>query len=103
MIDGTKRRHYGETFKQRIVQELLKSGMPVSSFAAANGINRTNLQKWKKIYGHEFTTVPVAADGTAVGINEFVSLKKEFDSLKETVDNLRTVVKKNLENKYSDG
>lgn len=45
------RRRYDEPFKRQVVQRFIKSGASVSSFAASIGIDRTNLQKWKKIYG----------------------------------------------------
>lgn len=103
MIDDKKRHRYSEMFKRQIVEKLMKSGMPISSFAASISIDRTNLQKWKKIYGDEFTMALDDVNGKVIGFNEFVSLKKEVESLKETVDRLRTVVKKNFENKYVNG
>lgn len=55
------------------------------------------------MYGPELTEFPDASNGKTIGLDEYLSLKKEFASLKETVDRLRAVVKKNFENKYNDG
>ena len=103
MASVKRRRTYDEKFKKQAVRNLLKSGKGVSSFAASAGMNRSNLQKWKKIYGPEFTSTRGRADGKFVGFDDFISLKKEVTLLNDAVDNLRTVIKKNLENKYSDG
>jgi transposase-like protein len=103
MIDSKKRRSYDEPFKRQIVRRLIESAESVSSFALSLGIDRTNLQKWKKIYGPEFTETPDNSNGKTIGLNEYLSLKKEFALLKETVDGLRAVVKKNFESKYIDG
>jgi transposase-like protein len=96
------RRHYDEPFKRQVIQRFMKSGESVSSFAASIGIDRTNLQKWKKIYGPEVMAAIDGADGKTIGPNEFNALKKEINSLKETVDKLRAIVKKSLVSRYTD-
>lgn len=103
MTEGKKRHCYDEHFKRQMVRRLIDSEDTVSAFALSTGINRTNLQKWKKMYGPELTEFQDASKGKTIGLDEYLSLKKEFASLKETVDGLRAVVKKNFENKYSDG
>jgi transposase len=100
--DAKTRRRYNDAFKRQAVQMLIESGKPVTTVAQTMGIDRTNLQKWKRLYSHEFVTKPVASSGNTIHIDELSSLKKEFESMKETVDRLRTIVKKTLTNKYSE-
>lgn len=103
MTDDKKRHCYDEPFKRQMVQRLIDSADTVSTFALSTGINRTNLQKWKKMYGPELTQFPDTSNRKTIGLDEYLLLKKEVASLKDTVDNLRAVVKKSLENKYGDG
>ena len=96
MNTDPKRRIYEEAFKRETVRRLMESNESVSSFAVSIGVDRTNLQKWKKIFGPEF----MPETGQPDGANDYSRLRREFASLKETVDQLRAVVKKNFENKY---
>jgi transposase len=97
-----KRRRYDETFKRNAVRVLLESGKPVMTVAQAMGIDRTILQKWRKKYNDEFVTKPAVSLSNAVPLNEFLSLKREFESIKGTVEHLRIIVKKVLSCKYEE-
>jgi transposase-like protein len=95
-----KRRRFDDAFKRQAVQTLMESGKPVTAVAAILGVDRTNLQKWKKYYSSEVLPKPAGTDETPVGISEFLSLKREFESIKESVTQLRTIVRKSLTEKY---
>jgi hypothetical protein len=75
----------------------------VSSVAFSPGVDRTNLQKWKKRYAHEFKKEQSGANNKPVGFREFNSLKREFGSIKEAVVHLRNVVHKSLTDRYING
>ena len=102
MNTGTKRRSYDEAFKRETVRRLIESKDSISAFAVSIGVDRTNLQKWKKNYGFEFLQPFERTNKGVAGSDEFSSLKKDLESLKETVDKLRCVVKKIYEIKYVD-
>jgi transposase-like protein len=102
MTGGKKRRHYDEPFKRQVVGRLLKSGKSVAAFAELIGVDRTNLQKWKKIYRNEVAMTAAVKDGKKIEVSELMTLKREMTLLQETVDKLRAIVKKNLENRYAD-
>lgn len=95
-----KRRRFDDAFKRQAVQTLMESGKPVTAVAAILGVDRTNLQKWKKYYSGELLPKPLGTDESPVGISEFLSLKREFESVKEAVTQLRNVVLKSLAEKY---
>ena len=100
MTIENKRRRYDEAFKREAVRMLLESGKPAMTVARSIGIDRSNLQKWKTKFCRECAPGPVGQSCAPVGIDEFLSLKKDFDSVKETVEHLRMIVRKYLENRY---
>ena len=99
MAEVKKRRHYDDSFKREAVSLLFKSGKPAMTIARSIGVDRSNLQKWKVKFGREFVREGVESCDAAIGTDEFLSLKKEFDSMKETVEHLRVIVRKYLEGK----
>lgn len=97
MTERKTRRRYDETFKKKAVQMLAENGKTVTAIAAFLGVERTNLQKWKKKYWHEV----VKSDKGAVPENgEIISLKREVQSIRETMDSLRNIVLKSLGERY---
>jgi transposase-like protein len=94
------RNRFDEAFKQQAVRTLIESKESVTAVAARLGIDRTNLQKWRKRYAPPAPLTPAADSESPVSASEFLSLKREFESIKETVTELRSVVKKSLAAKY---
>jgi transposase len=103
MTDEKSRHRYDEAFKRHAVQMLIESGKPVTTMALSMGVDRSNLQKWKKKFGYEFISVAKGPSGKSVGINEFISLKKEIASIKDTVQQLRSIMQTSFERKYLNG
>jgi transposase-like protein len=99
MIEAKKRRHYDDAFKREAVSLLVKSGKPAMTVARSIGVDRSNLQKWKAKFGREFVREGVTSVDAVIGTDEFLSLRKEFDSMKETVEHLRAIVRKHFEGK----
>jgi transposase len=97
------RRHYSDSFKREAVRTLVESGKPVMAVARLIGIDRSNLQKWKKLYCRDVLPEAAGMPRRVVGIEEFNALRKELDSMKDTVDRLRDIVKKSLSVKYLSG
>jgi transposase-like protein len=100
MTEAKKRRRYDEDFKRDAVRKLLESGQPATAVALAIGVDRTNLQKWKKRFSSEITRTTASPNGS-IGPDEIVSLRKEFETMKETVNLLRSIVKRYLERTVS--
>lgn len=97
----TKRRRYDDAFKRKAVKQLIESGESISAVSLSIGIDRTNLQKWKRIFGTEFES-PKNKNGKRKNSNDLASLKKDMEAMKETISQLRNIVKKSLECKYLD-
>jgi len=102
MAEETKRHRYDEVFKRQAVKSLLDSGKPVSTMALELGVDRCNLHKWKKKFGHEFEGESEKSIGEVVRSKEFRSLKNEVISIKETVNQLRNIIKRALLRKYQE-
>jgi transposase len=94
------RRHYSDSFKREAVRTLVESGKPVMAVARLIGIDKSNLQKWRKIYGQNVLPEVPGTPCKSVGIEEFTALRKELETMKDTVDRLRDIVKKSLAGKY---
>jgi transposase len=99
MAEVFMRRHYNDDFKREAVRVLYESNKPVTTVAASIGIDQSNLHKWKQIYKHEFTEKPDAFKDENMIMSKIRSLEQEIASVKETVDVLRNVIKKSLNNK----
>ncbi len=97
-----KRRRFDAAFKRETVFSLLESGRPIAVFARSIGVERSNLQRWLKRYGSEFTSGKNAPAGRTVRMSEFAVLKSEVDSMKELVDHLRKIVRHALVHRYRD-
>ena len=92
----SKRRHkYDEAFKRKAVQQLMRSGKPVTAISASLGIEQSVLHRWKSRYACK-----VAAAAPPSPESEIASLKQELDTVKRTVEQLRSVVRKSLEARY---
>ena len=102
MAEAIKRRRYEEAFKRQAVKLLIDSGKPVSTVALSMGVERCNLQKWKKKFSPEFAEEPGKSGGQIVRSKEYSALRSEIRSMKETVNHLRNIVKRALTKKYSD-
>ena len=96
-----KRRRYDDAFKREAVKQLIESGESISAAALSLGIDRTNLQKWKRKFGDEFGLSKIK-NGKGNNPSDLASLKKDMKAMKETVSQLRNIVKKSLECKYLD-
>lgn len=102
MAEEIKRHRYDETFKRQAVKSLLDSGKPVSTMALSMGVDRCNLQKWKKKFGHEFEAEPEKSVGKIARSKEYSALRNEIVLIKETVNHLRNILKRSLALKYLD-
>jgi len=100
MMDDGKRRRYTESFKRRAVALLIKSGKPVSEVAAIVGVERSNLQKWKKRFGPESPVASRCRGKNNRGISELSLLKQEMRVIKDSVEQLRAIMKKSYTLKY---
>ena len=92
-----KRKHYDDAFKRNAVKTLLESKQSVTAMAVSMGVNRCNLQKWKKQFGREMALPATTGDTASKTSNEIVVIKTEIKELKDTVENLRKIVKRSFE------
>jgi transposase-like protein len=97
-----KRRHYTEQFKQQAVTQLLESGKPAAEMATLLGVERSNLQRWKKKFQQAVEPRSAELPGKAIGLNDIHSMRNEIISLKETVSNLKNIMKKAFVNIYQE-
>jgi transposase len=95
-----KRRRYSEKFKEQAVALLLKSGKPAAEVAVLLGVDRTNLQKWKKQFQHRIEARSPEFSSGSSGSQDLRGLQKEIDSLKEMIGHLQTIMKKSFTNIY---
>jgi transposase len=101
MSDDSKqtRRRYDDTFKQEAVRTLVKSGRPVTSVAEELGIEQSNLHKWNKRFGADVKAALFTTTGDPTP-EDLKSLREEVASMRDTLDILRNVVLKLLNQKY---
>ncbi len=100
MENPRQRKKYDPEFKRETLRQLAQSGQPTSVFAKSVGVDRSNLQKWKKLFGDGAEIDDGPKSGAAIDISEFESLKQELQTVKETVFHLRNIVKRSFQNKY---
>ena len=100
MTDNSKRRKYPDLFKQQAVAMIEKSGKPVSEIAVLIGVERSVLQKWKKLYGSGETMADNKASAAFAGRRELTLLKRELRLVRNDVEQLRTIIKKSYTLKY---
>jgi transposase len=93
------RKRYDDLFKQQAVKILVESGKPVTTVADQLGIEQSNLHKWNKQFGEEVRQNLHNAS-LEYKSDEFRSLKAEIASIRDTVETLRLVVFKILNQKY---
>lgn len=93
------RRRYDDSFKQDAVRILLSSGRPVTAVAEELGIEQSNLHKWNKRFGTDIKS-DLASKTETSSPDELKSLKEEVASMRDTLDTLRAIVLKLLNQKY---
>lgn len=101
IVSKRYRRHYEDVFKQNAVRTLLESGKPVTTVAEQLGIEQSNLHKWNKRYGEEIKRT-LCDTTTGYYPDELRTLRAEIASLQDTVETLRQIVLKLLNQKYKD-
>jgi transposase-like protein len=101
MSDDSKRtrKHYDDAFKQDAVRTLVKSGRPVTSVAEELGIEQSNLHKWNKRFGADIKADLSTFTGNPTP-EELKSLREEVASIRDTLETLRIIVLKLLNQKY---
>jgi transposase-like protein len=81
-LQQSRRKRYSSDFKEQAVLFLARSGKPISKVAGLLGVDRTNLQKWKKKLYH-----PLVSCGSP----ELYLMQKEIDSM---ILQLQAIMKK---------
>lgn len=101
MSDDSKqtRKRYDDTFKQDAVRILVQSGRPVTSVAEELGIEQSNLHKWNKRFGTGIKADLSSQTGTSTP-EEIKTLREEVASMRNTLETLRVIVLKMLNQKY---
>jgi len=95
-----KRRRFPEKFKEQAVALLLESGKPAAEVAVLLGVDRTNLQKWKKRFQQRIEARSSEFPSGSSGSQDLRGMQKEIDSLKEMIGHLQTIMKKSFMNIY---
>lgn len=101
MSNGSKRirKRYDDSFKQDAVRTLIQSGRPVTAIAEELGIEQSNLHKWHKRFGTDVKATLSNQTGASTP-EEIRSLREEVASMRDTMDTLRVIVLKLLNQKY---
>lgn len=96
------RQHYSDDFKYSSVQELLRSGKPLSHVASSLGIDHSLLLRWKKKFGITKDNVNSLKDDPSAIDKEIITLRNEIGNVNERIDTLCKILKKTLSEKYTD-
>ena len=97
-----KRRRYPEKFKREAVVLLVKSGKPAAEVAILLGVDRSNLQKWKKQFSPLIELRSPGNPAPSCGSPELCFMQEEIASLKQTVYHLQAIMRKAFLNLYKE-
>jgi transposase-like protein len=97
-----KRRRYSEKFKRQSVALLAESGKPAGEVATSLGIDRSNLQKWKKQFSPDIELRSPGFPADSFGSHELRFMQEEIFSLKQMVNQLQAIMRKAFINLYQE-